>query len=575
MLSVDNPHISVLGPNTTSSFDQVLHCNMNNAAVPNIRSFPEEFFTSFHTYYDEACSFSHKFSEIFSCTPQISYPIIFKNKAFNKLYSLMTTFNDLPMFILSIIEEFDKFPEKFTPYTLLPTMKEVQIASKLLGQHLVLSTPDRNAGIPDIYCPSLLWTDMLNMLWNNVNFKRQPLHTPHGIILFFKYTYDENDWVSIGRFRHGSLPYAYITRKFKDLSRKRSIISYFHHPLKEIYFRTAAGLMTCLKALDFFHANLFNPFQAVPAMKLLYLQLQNRFGPETAYHSWAADVKEMYDWLPQQDIIKAIDWVLKHVQRKARRSHVTVVYKETRKSRLGKSYNSDASVSISFQQIFEVSCFQLENAFFQLNGIVFLQLLGIPIGGFGSPSFSMTVCIYYEFQFMCSIYDHLSFISFFQYFDDLRAVVVYKSSDITSKSLVSNLLHQLQYDTYHPSMKLVLEQASNNTFKFLEGKFSIVDGLLSCTWHSKNFESLLTTGKLKFITSQDYFSYAGNKKKTIRAATVSGRLATLLGYSFTDSDIVTGFGYLLTELFARHYYKEVIRTVYNSKFIYGVNTHRL
>ena len=82
----------------------------------------------------------------------------------------MTTFNDLPMFILSIIEEFDKFPEKFTPYTLLPTMKEVQIASKLLGQHLVLSTPDRNAGIPDIYCPSLLWTDMLNMLWNNVNF---------------------------------------------------------------------------------------------------------------------------------------------------------------------------------------------------------------------------------------------------------------------------------------------------------------------------------------------------------------------------------------------------------------------
>ena len=191
----------------------------------------------------------------------------------------------------------------------------------------------------------------------------------------------------------------------------------------------------------------------------------------------------MYDWLPQQDIIKAIDWVLKHVQRKARRSHVTVVYKETKKIRLGKSYNSDASVSISFQQIFEVSCFQLENAFFQLNGIVFLQLLGIPIGGFGSPSFSMTVCISYEFQFMCSIYDHLSFISFFRYFDDLRAVVVYKSSDITSKSLVSNLLPQLQYDTYHPSMKLVLEQASNNTFKFVEGKFSVADGMLSCTWH--------------------------------------------------------------------------------------------
>ena len=46
------------------------------------------------------------------------------------------------------------------------------------------------------------------------------------------------------------------------------------------------------------------PNQVVPAMKVLYLQPHNRFGAETAHHSWAADVKEMYDWLPQQDIIK-------------------------------------------------------------------------------------------------------------------------------------------------------------------------------------------------------------------------------------------------------------------------------
>ena len=46
------------------------------------------------------------------------------------------------------------------------------------------------------------------------------------------------------------------------------------------------------------------PNQVVPAMKVLYLQPHNRFGAETAHHSWAADVKEMYDWLPQQDILK-------------------------------------------------------------------------------------------------------------------------------------------------------------------------------------------------------------------------------------------------------------------------------
>ena len=557
-LSKNNPHVSTLGHTTSSKFDRVLHSNMKNVAVPNIRSFPETFLASFCQYQHQVETFSDCLYESFTMPNLTSYEQIFKNKAFNQFYSIMSFFMEPPKTILNIIQEFDNFPNTFSSSTSLPTISEVRHTSKTLGQYLVLSSPDKNAGIPDIYCPALLWNDMLNCFWNNNNFQIQPHHTPDSSLSFFKFTYDHQGWASVGRyFTHGSLPYAYIMRKFKDLSRKRSIISYFHHPLKEVYFRAAAGLMTCLKAIDFFHTNLFNPLQALPTMKLLYLQLHNKFRSETVYHSWAADVKEMYDWLPQQDIIKAIEWVLKHVERKSRRSHVTVFYKETKKNRLGKSYNSDTSITISFQLIFIISCFQLKHAYFQLNGKVFLQLLGLPQGGPGSPAFSMIVCIYYEFRFRCSIYDHLSFISFFRYFDDLRAVVVYKSSDISTKTLVADLLHQLQHNTYHPSMKLVLEEASNNTFKFLEGQFSIIDGMLSCCWSSKNFESLLTTGQLKFITSQDYFSYAGNKKKIIRAATVSGRLATLLGYSFTDVDIISGFGYLITELFARYYSKKV------------------
>jgi hypothetical protein len=272
----------------------------------------------------------------------------------------------------------------------------------------------------------------------------------------------------------------------------------------------------------------------------------------------SADVKEMYDWLPQHDIIKAIEWVLKTIEKRSRRSHVTVFFCETKRNRIGKSYNLDESISISFKLIFEVSKFQIKSAFFVLNGTVFLQLLGLPQGGPGSPGFSMIICIYYEFQFRCSIYDYLRFIFFFRYFDDLRAVVVYQSSDITTKSLVKELLQHLQHRTYHPSMTLILEEISDNTFNFLEGKFSLTDGSLSCQWHSKNFQSLQESGRLKFITSQDYFSYSGNKKKIIRAATISGRLTTLLGYSFTDADIIKGFGFLICELFARYYGKKVL-----------------
>ena len=55
-----------------------------------------------------------------------------------------------------------------------------------------------------------------------------------------------------------------MNRKIKDLLRSRCIISYYHHTLKNIYFKAAAGLMTCLKAFDFCHTNLFSPSKPFP-----------------------------------------------------------------------------------------------------------------------------------------------------------------------------------------------------------------------------------------------------------------------------------------------------------------------
>ena len=80
-------------------------------------------------------------------------------------------------------------------------------------------------------------------------------------------------------------------------------------------------------------------------MKLLYLQLNNAFQSETSFLSMAADVKEMYDWLPQHDVIKALEWVLKTVETRSRRAHVTVFYRSSKLNRLGKSYNSDIKIS--------------------------------------------------------------------------------------------------------------------------------------------------------------------------------------------------------------------------------------
>ena len=71
--------------------------------------------------------------------------------------------------------------------------------------------------------------------------------------------------------------------------------------------------------------SLFNPTQVVPAMKVLLLQPHNRFGAET-YYSWTADVKETYDWLPQQHIIKVTMEQIKCFQTCKKASSISRIY---------------------------------------------------------------------------------------------------------------------------------------------------------------------------------------------------------------------------------------------------------
>ena len=90
----------------------------------------------------------------------------------------------------------------------------------------------------------------------------------------------------------------------------------------------------------------------------------------------AADVKEMCDWLLQHNVIKAIEWVLKTVEMRSRRAHVTIFYRSSKLNRLGKSYCPDELVSIPVQKSFEVSKFQIKHAFFVLMVSFFFSFSG-------------------------------------------------------------------------------------------------------------------------------------------------------------------------------------------------------
>ena len=69
--------ISILGHNTTSVFDNVLHSNMNNVCSPNTKSFLEEFEHAFMTYYHNFLDFCTPFKEPFVIPPPLPTHQIF------------------------------------------------------------------------------------------------------------------------------------------------------------------------------------------------------------------------------------------------------------------------------------------------------------------------------------------------------------------------------------------------------------------------------------------------------------------------------------------------------------------
>ena len=92
---------------------------------------------------------------------------------------------------------------------------------------------DKNIGRLDIYCPNILLTIYLNI---SGIIKRTMLNATS--------TKEQSSPASKPKIRNAS-----VTRKDKDATRIRAMVSYYHHPLKRILLLASRGLMTILKAI--------------------------------------------------------------------------------------------------------------------------------------------------------------------------------------------------------------------------------------------------------------------------------------------------------------------------------------
>ena len=328
-----------------------------------------------------------------------------------------------------------------------------------IPEALVLGPYDKNIGRLDIYCPSILYHHMADNFWNNKKNYSQCYLSQGAIIDTFKSKFKKYNWSRIGKWHNSnSLPSPMITRKDKDATRIRAMVSYYHHPLKRVLLMASRGLMTILKAIKFKHGNLFSPFEGPTMAKKAYDELIQVYGNQSQIEIYGADIKEMYTFLPQEKILQAIRDLLSYTKRKSRRDAVTISRSSPKNCRIGKSYlDIPDLVSISFKDLYRIISFDIKNCHVKIDWLILSQTLGIPIGSPNAPPCSMVICLMDERKFHNSLSLYHPYYRFFRYFDDLRMMLVSNKAEPIngpSKSRTKYIVKRIQEDCYDKNLSL-------------------------------------------------------------------------------------------------------------------------
>jgi hypothetical protein len=235
--------VSCFGLNSKSAFDKVLHANLVNVCVPQVSHLPQELLEHVMLFILTAKKLSSLLDCTVVCQSNTKTPLLFSNPALNKILKIIESFGlSSSTMIVRMLDQIDKFCSKFVAPPRIPSAWEVIEVKRKLGDLIVFGKPDKNNGILDIFCPSVLWSFLKTKIWDNQHFPKKPDLNESGQIQYFCKSFDSNIWHLVGNFKNsGTLPYFYIQRKFKDVSRVRGFFSYFNHPLKIVYFRAAVG----------------------------------------------------------------------------------------------------------------------------------------------------------------------------------------------------------------------------------------------------------------------------------------------------------------------------------------------
>ena len=312
-----------------------------------------------------------------------------------------------------------------------------------------------------------------------VTYKLLPLLEPSAVLSQWRQRF--RGMQHLGLLRSGSMPYAYIIPKHKDVLRFRPIVSYADAPHRVMLRSTARGLMFIMGEVDCEQFTLWSAYRARAGLRAAHLDLmKSAFARQYSHwrvHCLSLDIKEMYTALPHAEIRRAVTWCCNLFRKQARRDRCNIAIHGRADGRRGRLYDAHQRREVSLQDITAMTDLTLQEAYFTAGDVTCLQRIGIPMGCPTSPALAIAVCIYGEHRYISSLQHVQRPVAGVRYFDDLLIwTLVRTTGDGTPLPGETKSAHQmLTKPIYHKSLRLIDQGEGPDLFQFLEATVNVKD----------------------------------------------------------------------------------------------------
>ena len=406
---------------------------------------------------------------------------------------------------------------------------------------------DKNAGACTIECPILQWLREKRAYYEDTEHFARSVFTDTQFFQCIRSAHVRHNWKRFAPFPSGDkhkCPYGYVFQKKKSALKDRKIVSYWVHPLKRIYNYGSRALAFLLRESGMKSFTLWKTQDITPSLRAWYAKMGKAYGPHTRVLTACADAKEMYTAIPHGFLARAIEFIVKRCRnknRRARRGFVSVSRQKRGPIRFGRSPDTKLFVNLSFDDVLAIVMTDIRNCYFVSLGVWLLQVVGVPMGSPGSPTYAICLCAFSEFEFHQSVHDFAilhkvddweSFFAAFRYVDDILFLIIYDARLPLSKRVAESIIAHMFNRTYHENM-IIEPEPSDGWFPFLEVLLNLpTEGPLRIRFNNKNWDEFVATGRIGLLTIQHRDSFMGKRDAVMKCYAILFRLAAAADTDF-------------------------------------------